>query len=346
MLSELAHIGKILASNPSDAALARERSVETFDGLRAVHFHQTDPGTKWRKDDRIAIDRDRPLDSERILTPNVIRLSTGGYRMYYLGCGPARTSASASAYILSAISEDGDSWEKDPGIRVDVHPPYAAKCTMCPDVIPLAHGGYRMYYEARTEARPTVVLSATSDDGLQWDLEPGVRFGDPNWSYGSPRCLYISEPALRPDYRFRLYFHRYTYNPFRSGLDAHNVIISAISKDGLCFEEEDGVRIAQETERETFAVYAPEVIRLGDGTYRMYYPPWCDEFKGGVFTATSAEGLTWTKAPDPLVDLGGPWDSNMVSEPCVIELPDGRSRMFYEAKDANGSTRILSATSY
>ena len=325
------------------------RPVETFDGLRAVHFQETDPGTRWRKDDRIAIDLDSPLDSECVLTPNVIRLATGGYRMYYLGRGPARTSPDAAAYILSAFSENGDSWQKETGIRVDVHPPHAAKCTMCPDVIPLAGGGYRMYYEARTEGRPTVVLSATSADGLSWVLEPGVRFGNDNWSYGSPRCLYIHDSALGADYRFRLYFHRYTYEQGRSGLvasDAGNVIISAVSKDGLHFEEEDGVRIAQETEREANAVYAPEVIRLGDGTYRMYYPPWCDQFKGGVFTATSRDGLTWTKEPDPVVELGGPWDSNMVSEPCVIELPDGRSRMFYEAKDADGSARILSATSY
>ena len=34
----------------------------------------------------------------------------------------------------------------------------------------------------------------------------------------------------------------------------------------------------------------------------------------------------------------------MVSEPCVIELPDGRSRMFYEAKDAHRNARILTAT--
>jgi hypothetical protein len=318
--------------------------ADAFDGLKAVHFQQTDPGTRWRKDYRIAIDLDSPLDSERILTPNVIRLPTGGYRMYYLACGPARTSPNAAAYILSAFSEDGDSWDKEPGIRVDVHPPYDLSA-MCPDVIPLEGGGYRMYYEARAEDKPGLVLSATSADGLQWDPEPGVRFGSDDHSYGSPRCLYIDEPALGPDYRFRLYFHRYTYGPFHSGLDAGNVIISAVSKDGLDFEEE-GVRIAQETERETFSVYAPEVIRLGDGTYRMYYPPWCDEFKGGIFTATSVDGLAWTKDPDVLVELGGRWDDNMVSEPCVIDLPDGRFRMFYEAKDSENRTRILSATSY
>ena len=73
------------------------------------------------------------------------------------------------------------------------------------------------------------------------------------------------------------------------------MIISAVSKDGLLFEEEQGVRIAQETPRETTAVYAPEVIRLGDGSYRMYYPPWCPTFYGGVFTATSTDGLLSSK---------------------------------------------------
>jgi len=27
--------------------------AETFDGLKAEHFQETDPGTSWRKDDRI-----------------------------------------------------------------------------------------------------------------------------------------------------------------------------------------------------------------------------------------------------------------------------------------------------
>ena len=117
------------------------------------------------------------------------------------------------------------------------------------------------------------------------------------------------------------------------------------SDDGLRFEREAGVRIAQESERETYAVYAPEVVRLGDGTYRMYYAAWTDKISGGVFTAVSHDGLDWVKEHRPCLDLGGPRDASMVSEPCVIELADGRSRMFYEARDAAGRCRILSATS-
>jgi hypothetical protein len=97
--------------------------------------------------------------------------------------------------------------------------------------------------------------------------------------------------------------------------------------------------IGQETERETFAVSAPDALRLGDGTYRMYYAAWTKEIPGGVFTATSVDGLAWKKEPDPCLYLDTPLDCDMVSEPCVTELPDGRARLFYEARDQEGNCR-------
>ena len=329
------------------------RELPEFDPLRAVHYVANDPGEEWVKDDRIAIDLDHPLDSERILTPNVLQVA-GGYRMYYTGLGPARRDPDALGYILSAFSEDAATWRKDPGVRIDLFPPHATARTLCPDVIPLADGGYRMYFEARSglpataeegflgPQNPTVILSAFSDDGLNWTVEAGVRFGDGRWSYGTPRVLYVQLDDGTVGYR--LYFHRYTF-PLRSGLDAGNQIISALSPDGLTFAEEPGVRIRQETERETFSVYAPEVVRLGDGSYRMYYSGWSETINGGIFTATSSDGLEWHKSPEPCIELGGAWDGAMVSEPCVISLHEGGARLFYEAADDQGNYRILSATS-
>ena len=167
-----------------------------FTSSNAVHFEATDPGTEWSKDPWIAIDLDTPLDSERILTPNVIRLPGGGFRLYYTGLGPDRTVPDCIGYILSASSRDAVTWVKDPGVRVDVFPPHAALWTLCPDVIPLPDGRYRMYFEARSPDQPTVILSAVSDDGLAFTVEPGIRVGDGRWSYGTPRCLYI-EPGGR-----------------------------------------------------------------------------------------------------------------------------------------------------
>ncbi len=320
--------------------------------LTSVHYQEQDPGTNFVKDPEIAIDLDNPLDSERILTPNVIHLPSGGYRMYYTGLGPARRDPDALGYILSAFSENAVTWHKEPGVRVDLFPPNASARTLCPDVIPLKDGGYRMYFEARSGVppadqrfgaapNPTTILSALSDDGLEWIPEAGIRFGKRNWSYGTPRVIYIEKAG---GIAYRMYFHRYSF-PLKTGLGIGNHIISALSDDGLNFEEEPGIRIAQETDRETFSVYAPEIIRLRDGSYRMYYSGWSETIQGGVFTATSKDGLNWEKAGEPIIDLEpGQRDSSMISEPCVIDLDEGGSRLFYECCDADNHYRILSAT--
>ena len=80
---------------------------------------------------------DTPLDSARILTPNVVRLPEGGYRMSYSGRGPAHPDPNAIGYILSTRSVDADTWIKDPGIRIDLHSPRTTTRTLCPDVVPL-----------------------------------------------------------------------------------------------------------------------------------------------------------------------------------------------------------------
>ena len=325
-----------------------------FHPLTAVHYHEKDPGTDFSRDSGIAIDLDHPLDSDRILTPNVIHIPSGGYRMYYTGLGPARRDQNALGYIVSAFSEDAVTWQKDPGVRVDLFTPHASARTLCPDVVPLEDGGYRMYFEARSHApgatgdrsfgpasQPTVIVSAVSRDGLDFAIEAGLRFGDGVWSYGTPRVIYTETDGA---IGYRMYFHRYTH-PLIPGLDAGNHIISAVSSDGLVFEEEPGVRIAQETERETYSVYAPEVVRLGDGSYRMYYSGWSETVRGGIFTAISADGLSWDKKYDPVIDLKpGGLDSSMVSEPCVIDLDGGGARLFYECADDEENYRIVSAT--
>ena len=315
-------------------------SIVEFDPLTSVHFHGNDPGTRWSKDATPAIEVNPLAPGNGVLTPNVVALAGGGYRMYYTGFAPGVTENDHLGHILSASSTDGAAWTHDRGVRIDVHSPHATERSLCPDVVPMPSGGFRMYYEARSPKAPTVILSATSADGLDWELEDGVRIGDGEWSYGSPRCVYF--PADR-GLLYRLYVHHYSF-PFVSGLEARNHIVSAVSVDGLDFEMERGVRIAQETERETYAVYAPEVVRLGVGSFRMFYAAWAVGIDGGDFTAVSDDGIEWTKSPDPLLDLDSRLDCGMVSEPCVIELPDGRTRMFYEARDAEGSARILSAT--
>jgi predicted GH43/DUF377 family glycosyl hydrolase len=129
------------------------------------------------------------------------------------------------------------------------------------------------------------------------------------------------------------------------GFESENCIVSATSRDGLGFAIEPGVRIGQETEVESYSVYAAETLLLDDGSYRMYYAGWSkDPVHGYILGATSQDGLEWKKDAEPLVAPGGEWDALKCSEPCVIQLHDGRYKMYYEASDAAGVWRILGAT--
>ncbi len=296
------------------------------------------------KDAGVVIDVPDEPGPWKMLTPNVVGAPGGGFRMYFSRSGPGLDYDRVPTVIVSAHSPDGDRWEIEPGVRLAPHGPHAATRVVCPDVVPLESGGYRMYFEGQPSDGPAVILSAISADGLSWEPEPGVRFGVAQRRLGSPRALYVDDtPSGRT--HVRLYFHSYT-QPLHGGVDAGNHIVSAISDDGLAFTMEPGVRIAQEGELQTFAVYAAEVLLLGDATYRMYYAGWTEvPLRGRIFGATSHDGLVWVRDPLPIVEFGGRYDATKCSEPCVMRLPDGRFRMFYEACDEVGEWRILSCTS-
>ena len=304
---------------------------------KSVHFHKTDPGVNWVKDFRISIEEQSPRGVCHAITPNVTRLRDGRFRMYYsaLIYGD-RGFDDSTAVIKSAISSDAVHWDKEPGNRLEPFSPDATLRVLCPDVIPHPDGGYRMYFEGSRLDQPSRVMSARSNDGLHWTPEPGVRIGDDVYAYGSPRGVYDDES------RTRLYVHR---APYARHADIQRRIVSAISNDGVNFTIESHTGIAQEGELESLTVYAPEVIRLPNGNYRMYYAGWCTEpIHGRILSATSFDGIDWKKDPGICLDYGGDYQEVKVSEPCVIELDDGSSRLFYEANDTTGRWRVMSAT--
>ena len=260
----------------------------------------------------------------------------------------ARPPAGANDYdnctarILSAVSADGSSWTPEPGVRLSPGEGGAGEFrVVSPDVVPIPGGGgrLRMYFECcpGTQGGGSTIRSAVSDDGLDWHLEPGERLD--SGSYNSPRLLHLDDGTCR------------LYCSDRSG-----GIASALSYDGgLTFRMEPGKRIEQELPYEAATAFAPEVLRIESGGYRMYYAGYSDSTRAYVLTAASEDGLVWAKEPEPVVAPGSPLDRAKCSEMCVAELPGvagepPRYRLFYEACDGTapgerGIWRILSATS-
>jgi hypothetical protein len=111
--------------------------------------------------------------------PDVIRLDSGMYRMFY----------TVAQGIGSSWSSDGVAWNAEPGARLEskridgVLNYYVSN----PWTVRLADGRWRMYYQTFTSANDfSRVGSAISADGYQFVVEPGLRIDagpSTGWSY-------------------------------------------------------------------------------------------------------------------------------------------------------------------
>ncbi len=330
-----------------------------------VHTVARDPGTSWASQS-IAIDAppDSDLDPSPdarwsadavrsglcgAVSPRVVALPGGGYRMYYTQILPrggfpmgANDYDNATSRILSATSADGEIWIPESGVRLSPQQGGAGDFrVVSSEVVPLADTGrLRMYYECcdGPQSQQNSIRSAASDDGLGWTVESGARFELSQCNVSSPRILFLD------DGRCRLYCS-----------ERGRGIISAVSDDeGLTFKLEPGIRVAADQPFDRYTAFAPEIMRLHGGGYRMYYAGYGEPTRADILTAVSDDGLHWQKASQPVLTPGSAaWHAVKRSEMCVIWNPQVRDagegfRMLYEAcdgtaEDQRGIWRIASA---
>ena len=332
-----------------------------------VQTVDADPGVRWTKEVAVAIDA--PADSDStprpeatwsredrrtglcgVVSPRVLALSGGGYRMYYSQMLPrpgfpdgANDYDNASTRILSAYSQDGNVWVPEPGVRLSPQEGGAGDFrVVSSEVVPIGDGRQlRMYFEccAGSQAVTNSIRSATSTDGLKWTMDTGVRVESEGHNYASPRIVFLDDGQCR----------MYVF-------DRGQGIISLVSSDGLEFHPEPGLRIAQDGAYDSLCAFAPEIIRVAGAGYVMYYAGYSGASRADILRAVSSDGLTWKKDAEPVITPGpGGWDAAKSSEMCLIRLPGVATeppcyRMFYEACDgtapnSRGVWRIASATS-
>lgn len=284
-----------------------------------------DPGDVWNNDGTTVLDI--VPGEDKLLTPRVIK-TAGGFRLYYTACG-IRNGLLGS--IKSAFSTNGNVWNREKGYRISPDP---GDRSLSPHIITLPNGLLRMYYQFKKAESPSTIRSAISKDGIKWDLERGTRIEEKNADTGSPCCVLLA------DGKYRLYYHWCELSDFKK--KGVRNIKSAISKDGIQFTTENGIRIKQDKAFESYAVYAPEVIKIPTG-WRMYYSSWSSYNKGLINTATSDDGILWNKWNKPCLIPGAAMQEEIVSEPCLIKFSEVSIHMIYEAQAQDGIWRIRSA---
>ena len=144
------------------------------------------------------------------------------------------------------------------------------------------------------------------------------------------------------------------YSGYRDGIDptepAKGLPASlglATSTDGLTFNrvQSDPILTPTPDSFDSDAIYSPDIIPY-QGGYFMVYAAHCYKDCPGapgvrILSATSPDGVHWTKSVQPLLSPKSPpeWMSDSVAEPAILLGPDGYLYLFFTG--VAGSNHVI-----
>ncbi|NQT58067.1 MAG: hypothetical protein HQ557_03690 [Bacteroidetes bacterium] len=329
---------------------------------------------RWHKEPGPRIEGSGDLDISKLQAPGIVRIPSGGYRLFYTAVGPAKPYPNCQGYILSAVSEDGLLFHKEPGIRLAPQPDLAHMSLriIAPSVTQCDDGLWRMYFESRGSVdEPTVICSAVSTDMLHWEHEDGIRLQGFE-GVRAPRYLRLA------DGRGRLYCIA-----AESDCGAKRTqVISAVAADGLNFVLESGCRLRdRQSPYDSMGITAAEVVQSGElgeiCSWTMFYSAWQDVpqgtivpmhpsqedslsddfaaasiasdmagYRSRIFRSYSKDGLKWEAGECVIEGVGydsDDLDAVHAEDMSLIKIGAHRYRMYYASCDKHGIWRILSA---
>ena len=242
-------------------------------------------------------------------------------------------------------------WYKDPGARIAGSRPLDSAKVQAPCIVRNPSGGFRLFYTAVGPGKPFpdcqgYILSAVSDDGLDFRVEPGIRLApDPGVPHRSLRLLAPSITEFE-DGRWRMYVEA------RGPADLPTVICSAVSSDQVNWEFEDGIRL-----QAAGRLGGPRYGLLPDGRGRLT----CFDRERGVVSAITADGLHFELEPGCRLaanqteyDAAGITAAEVIAagsgdKPWIMvysawqDLPPGREAPLHPAQDPDAVASGISA---
>lgn len=155
--------------------------------------------------------------------------------------------------------------------------------------------------------------------------------------------IYDSKESMYPSFVFngstwlsRMYYTGYD--------DGNARILSAYSTDNITWIKEKTVKIDIGGTYDKLNATSPFVLKLSDGSYRMYYAG-NDKAYSRILSAISVDGgVTWNKEGGVRVDRGSMYDSRHASMPSTYKFSESSYIMYYGGYDGT-KWRILNATS-
>ncbi|HCD02216.1 MAG TPA: hypothetical protein DER64_17005 [Planctomycetaceae bacterium] len=119
-----------------------------------------DDGVSWNVEpgERLAI------EESNISSPRIVFLDDGRWRMYLHQRGVG---------VVSAVSVDGGTtFELEAGVRIAETAPHATHTAFASEILRLGASQFRMYFAAYSRPQVATVMTAVSQDGLEWVIDP------------------------------------------------------------------------------------------------------------------------------------------------------------------------------
>lgn len=206
-------------------------SINTATTTAALYSASSTNGTNW------TLEAGTRLPDITVSRP--IKLSNGDYRLYY--------NAHDNGGILSALStNEGWSFTTESGTRIATGDAHDRLAVDNGTTLLLSDGSFKLYYGGSNDNGAIIhfkILSATSNDGLTFTKDSGVRLTSAEDRVTHPHVFVYQGQYI-------MYYSTNSY------------IYKAVSTDGVTWSESGSTGIAGAD---------PYVFQLSNGDWRMFY---------------------------------------------------------------------------